>query len=95
MVAVADLDIENELMESFKRSDGMIKGIVDLIFEENGSLVLVDYKSDRRTTDEVLKERYKIQLRLYKSAMELTTNKIVAEAYLYSFELKKEIKIEL
>ena len=95
MVAVADLDIENELMESFKKSDGMIKGIVDLIFEENGSLVLVDYKSDRRTTDEVLKERYKMQLRLYKSAMELTTDKFVAEAYLYSFELKKEIKIEL
>lgn len=95
MVAVADLDIESQTMEAFRKSDGMIKGIADLIFEENGSLVLVDYKSDIRASEETLKERYKMQLRLYKSAVELTTARTVAEVYLYSFELKKEIRIEL
>ena len=34
MVAVSQLDIENKLMEVLSRSDGMIKGIVDLMFEE-------------------------------------------------------------
>lgn len=95
MVAVADLDIESEMMEAFRKSDGMIKGIADLIFEEDGSFVLVDYKSDARASEETLKERYKMQLRLYKSAVELTTAQTVAEVYLYSFELKKEIRIEL
>lgn len=95
MVAVADLDIKNSLMEAFRKSDGMLKGIVDLAFEENGNLVIVDYKSDRGVSAETLKERYRMQLRLYKSALELTTGMNVSEAYLYSFELKRKIQIEL
>lgn len=93
MVAVAELDIENELMNSLRHSDGMIKGIVDLIFEEDGKLILVDYKSDRGTSAVTLKKRYTTQLALYKSAMELTTSGTVTEAYLYSFELKKAISV--
>lgn len=95
MVAVSDLNIENELMNSFRKSDGMLKGIVDLIFEEDGKLIIVDYKSDRGASAEKLKERYTMQLRLYKSAIELTCARIVSQAYLYSFELKQEIPVDL
>ncbi len=94
-VAVSELQIENEYIDSLRSSDGMIKGIVDLVFEENEKLILVDYKSDKRCSEEALKERYKLQLELYKSAIELTTGKQVSEAYLYSFELKKEIKLDI
>lgn len=94
MVAVADLEIDNSLTNVFKQADGMIKGIVDLAFEENGKLIIVDYKSDRGASAEILKLRYETQLKLYKSALELTLGKEVAELYLYSFELRCEIKID-
>ena len=95
MVAVSQLDIDNELMEKLRNSDGMIKGIIDLMFEENGELIIVDYKSDRGISAEKAAERYSTQLKLYRSAIELTTNMKVRELYLYSFELKKEIKLDI
>lgn len=95
MVAVSELKIDNDLMNLFNKSDGMIKGIIDLLFEENGKLIIVDYKSDMGATEDKLKERYKVQLELYKAAIELTTGTQVAEGYLYSFEMKKAIKVIL
>ncbi len=95
MVAVAHLDIDNSIMELFRRSDGMIKGIVDMMFEEEDGLVIVDYKSDRGISANALAKRYSVQLRLYKAAVELTMKKKVKEAYLYSIELEKEIPIHL
>ncbi len=95
MAALSDLMINNEYMEKLNNSDGMIKGIVDLMFEENGKIIIVDYKSDRGVSAEKLAERYKHQLRLYKSAVELTYGAEVSELYLYSFELKKSISIEI
>lgn len=95
MVAVAQLDIEDGLMDKFKKSDGMIKGIIDLMFEEDDGIVIVDYKSDRGVSAARLEERYRIQLQLYKSAIELTYGKRVKEAYLYSFQLEKSIKVNL
>lgn len=95
MAAIADLNADNSNLNAIKESDGMIKGIIDLAFEENGSMVIVDYKSDRNASENMLKERYKMQLKLYKSALELTTGMTVSELYLYSFELRREIKIEI
>lgn len=95
MVSISDLNVNNDIMNMFSKSDGMIKGIIDLLFEENGLLVVVDYKSDRGATENKLIERYRIQLELYKAAIELTTGKSVKEAYLYSFELKKAIKVDI
>lgn len=93
MVALSDLSLDSDFSEKFKNSDGMIKGIVDLVFEENGKLVIVDYKSDRGTGEDKLLQRYKRQLMLYKFAIELTSDREVVELYLYSFELKKSIRI--
>ncbi|MBP5581589.1 MAG: helicase-exonuclease AddAB subunit AddA [Ruminococcus sp.] len=95
MVAVSQLDVENETLERLKKSDGMIKGIIDLMFEEPDGIVIVDYKSDRGVSLAALKERYAMQLRLYKAAIELTTGKKVKETLLYSFELKDSITVEL
>ena len=95
MVAVSQLNIENETLDRLKKSDGMIKGIIDLMFEEPDGIVIVDYKSDRGVSLAALKERYAMQLRLYKAAIELTTGKKVKETLLYSFELKDSITVEL
>ena len=95
MVAVRELDLENDMVEKMKNSDGMIKGIIDLMFEEDDGIVILDYKSDRGVSLEKLKERYSMQLKLYKSAVELTTGRKVKEAILYSFELQDHIRIDL
>ena len=92
-VAVSELVLEDGLMEKFRNTDNMIKGIVDLMFEEKDGIVIVDYKSDRRTTQAKLAEHYTMQMNLYKSAVELTTGKRVKEIYLYSIELEKAVKI--
>ena len=73
----------------------MIKGIIDLMFEEKDGIIIVDYKSDRGISLQKLKERYSMQLKLYKAAIELTTGKKVKEAYLYSFELKNYISVDI
>ena len=47
----------------------MVVGIIDLFFEnENGEIILLDYKTDYVTKEnlEEVKERYKVQLDLYK-----------------------------
>lgn len=67
----------------------IVQGIADCVFEENGELVLVDYKTDSVKTENELLERYKKQIMFYKSAIAKTLNKKVKEAVLYSFELGK------
>lgn len=65
----------------------LIQGIIDAFFEEEGELVLVDYKTDAVSEEETLKKRYQIQLAYYKRALEQMTGKRVKEVYLYSFRL--------
>jgi ATP-dependent helicase/nuclease subunit A len=49
--------------------DGQLKeGVVDLVFEENDQLVVVDYKSDAVATEEEARRRadpYRVQLQNY------------------------------
>lgn len=69
----------------------LIQGIVDLFFEEDGELVLVDYKTDVIPSPETLLERYKTQVDYYQEALEKLTGKKVKERILYSFCLGTEI----
>lgn len=71
----------------------MIQGIIDVYFEENEEIVLLDYKTDRVTTSEELVEKYKEQLHLYGRALEQLTGKKVKEKLIYSFALNKTILI--
>ena len=65
----------------------LVQGIADCVFEENGALVLLDYKTDRVTTDAELLDRYKKQVMFYAKAVSLTLKKPVKESILYSFYL--------
>lgn len=91
MVLSSELKTNNPEFEKLKNSDNMIKGIIDLMFEESDGIVIVDYKSDRGLDDDALRERYKTQLEIYKSAIEMLTGKKVKELLLYSIELRREI----
>ena len=63
----------------------LIQGIIDAFFEEDGKLVLVDYKTDYVENSDILIRRYEAQVRYYTRALEQMTGKRVAERYLYSF----------
>lgn len=69
----------------------LIQGIIDCLFREDDGWVLVDYKSDRLEQDDDFKERYAVQLALYKQAVEQITGIPVRETYIYSFHLQREI----
>ena len=62
----------------------MVHGIIDAYFEENGEIVLVDYKTDR-ATPQVVTERYSLQLAFYRKALSAITRKKVRESIIYLF----------
>lgn len=72
----------------------LIQGIVDVYFEEDGELVLLDYKSDLARDEDVLVIRYKTQLDYYRKALEQMLHKHVKEMIIYSLPLAKEIRID-
>ena len=72
----------------------LIQGIIDIFFEEEGKIVVADYKTDAVNTPEELIRRYKVQLDYYQEALEKLTGKEVSEKIIYSFALGKEIVIE-
>lgn len=69
----------------------LLQGVIDAYFEEDGEIVLLDYKTDSKVDDEELKKRYRAQLKYYAKAIEKLEKKPVKEAFLYSFFLKKAI----
>lgn len=71
-----------------------LQGIIDTAFEEDGEWVLVDYKTDRVKSGEDLIKRYKIQMDLYKEALQRLTGMPVKECYIYSFRLHDAIIID-
>ncbi len=71
----------------------LVQGIIDAWFVEGDDIILLDYKTDHvRSADELVK-RYKIQLDLYKRALEAATGKKVKEIYIYSFSLGQEVAL--
>ena len=78
--------------EMLDGEDLFLQGIIDTAFLEEGAWVLVDYKTDR-LDEESLVERYRIQLMLYKEALERLTPYPVKEVYIYSFRLERAIPV--
>ena len=68
-----------------------LQGIIDTAFVEDDQWVLVDYKTDRVKSGDELIRRYKIQMDLYKEALERLTNMPVKASYIYSFRLHEAV----
>lgn len=75
----------------------LLQGIIDAWFEEDDGLVLVDYKTDRvkEGGENILLDRYQIQLFYYAKALTQITGKKVKEAVIYSLALQKEIPVPI
>ena len=93
------LDAENKKALSGEKL--LVQGIIDCaFFDENGELILVDYKTDffpkempREEAERILKERHERQIGYYKYACREMFGKDCAHAYIYSFSLNKTIEI--
>ena len=88
-VPYSEIDPESKWQERV-----LVQGIIDMVFEEDGKLILVDYKTDRVNAEDVLRERYGGQLALYKKALEQAEAMPVTEVYIYSFCLKRFLKLQ-
>ncbi len=82
-----------EGVEQFSDEKVMIQGACDCAFEENGELVVIDYKTDLIESEEEFREKYRSQLMFYKKALTLCTGLNVKETLLYSFHLSKTIEV--
>ena len=68
----------------------LVQGVVDLYYiDKNDNLILVDYKTDYVPNGDikVLEEKYKVQLELYKKALEEATRKKVTRAMIWSLNI--------
>lgn len=84
----------DRLNEKFPPSETvLIQGVIDVFFEEDGEIVLADYKTDRVKAPEELVKRYASQLAYYEQALTGLTGKKVKEKIIYSFALEKEIYV--
>ena len=84
----------NKLIDEEVSENVLVQGIIDLYFiDEDGKIVLVDYKTDFIKTEIELVDKYKKQLEIYKNALEQALDKKVDEVYIYSVFLNKEIRI--
>ncbi len=71
----------------------LVQGIIDLYFEEDGALVLLDYKTDTVKEAKALIDRYQVQMELYARALAAATGKEVKQRVIYSFRLEEVIAV--
>lgn len=80
----------------------LIQGMIDCLFETDGKLYLLDYKTDRvqgrytgglEAAVPILKKRYETQIALYAQAVERLTNRTLEEKILYFFDGNLEISL--
>ncbi|MCR4690191.1 MAG: helicase-exonuclease AddAB subunit AddA [Lachnospiraceae bacterium] len=84
----------NRIREHFPESEGvMIQGVIDVYWEEEDGITILDYKTDRVQNEQELTERYHTQLAYYKGALEQFSQKKVKEMILYSFCLQKSVML--
>lgn len=86
----------NEIYQNNAEDEILVQGIIDLYYiTNNDELVLVDYKTDyvENNNEQSLKDKYNIQLEIYKKALEESLNRKVDKVYIYSTWVNKEIEI--
>jgi ATP-dependent helicase/nuclease subunit A len=86
----------------------LLQGVIDCFFEEDDKIILIDYKTDYVSQSqqnkgnggsylafgiERIKERYRVQIEYYASALQRITGKPVAGKYLYLFHTGDVIEI--
>lgn len=72
----------------------LVQGIIDAYFKEaDGTISILDYKTDHVEHPQMLVDRYRTQLDYYAMALERLTGYKVKDRIIYSFHLGREITI--
>lgn len=73
----------------------IVQGVIDLCFIENGSWIIVDYKSDKVTADSICSaaQKYATQLSLYAKALSRITNLPVKEKIVFFLTPGKSVSL--
>ncbi len=90
---VASLPVKEFYPEVTEDEKILIEGVVDCAFEEDGKLIILDFKTDRAASPEELKEHYSAQLNTYRKCMAKVTGLPVEETVIYSFCFGREIRV--
>lgn len=90
---VIGIDAKRVYPEADSEEVVLVQGIIDVYFEEEDGLVVLDYKTDKVFKADVLVERYHAQLEYYGEALEKLTGKKVKERIIYSFALQEEVNL--
>ena len=69
----------------------LVQGRIDAWFVEDGSVVLVDYKTDQVTDEEYYRTEYEAQMKQYAEVLTRSTGMPVKEKMIYSFEMGREV----
>lgn len=91
------INVEANKVTDLKADDMILaQGVIDLYFiDKDDNLVLLDYKTDfaREGDEQILIDRHKEQLYLYRDALESALERKVDRVFVYSVALGKVIKI--
>ena len=82
--------------ETYENESVMLRGVIDLYFEEDDGLVILDYKTDfvdENNKKEII-HKYKKQIEIYADVLSKLTGKKVKEKYLYLFGIDKQVKVD-
>lgn len=83
-----------KISKQYKDDDPiLIQGIIDAFYKKDDKITIIDYKSDRVDNFEELKNKYEIQLKIYRMAVSQIYNCENVECYIYSTYLGDCIKI--
>lgn len=96
-IELKSTEIYNELpKEKYQDEKIILQGIIDCYFEEDNKIILIDYKNDYVSSDNIeeIKLRYKSQINYYAKALTRITGKVVDEKYLYLFRNRQIVEIE-
>lgn len=87
----------DESIPSEKSEKMILQGVIDCFFEEeNGNVVLLDYKTDKITNKDTtgVVNNYALQLELYAKAITAVAGLEVNEKYLYLFDIGEAVEIK-
>lgn len=89
-INIKDVYLDEEFLED---ETLMLRGIIDVYFEEDEEIVLIDYKTDYVEDIFDIKKKYEKQVDLYQKSLEKLTGKKVKEKYLYLFNIDEALKM--
>jgi ATP-dependent helicase/nuclease subunit A len=84
----------NNLIKNSSFSEPVIiQGVIDLMLIDKNKAIVIDFKTNRNTTENELVNKYKLQLEIYAMAVKSGYEIKSINKYLYSFDLNKLIPL--